>query len=429
MRKLISLLVVLMLVSGVAVFAGGSKEEKTAETGETKVTVTIWGWRAQDKPVWEKVQAALQGNGENIEIVYTVIKPTEYDSKVALSLQGGTGPDIFLTRRLPGPRTQSLIDAGYLQNLDGIVDFSHFTETTLSFIQSGGKTWGVPFANQIVGIFYNKDIFDKYGLKEPRSWDELLDICKTLKSNGVTPFMIPGKSAWALAMQHAMTGVSVLGEKWIGELIEGKRKFTDPEFVDLNRRLNDLKVYYQKDFMANDTTDMSAGFAMGQAAMVFYGIWGGTRWKELNPDFHYGYFPVPPKTTNDKAYVYVYMDGSYGLNKASKNKDAAIKILKFTATPEYGKIFSATTGEMTAVKGAELPKDNPILLEGYKYANTIASKNIYWVGSPFQKGNPTVYAILREGMQAMYLDKITPEELAKRVQDGVSTWYKPLMGK
>ncbi len=428
MKKIIGIVLVFMLAAGLVTFAGGSKE-KAKSGGGAKVTVTIWGWRTQDKPVWEKVQAALQAKGENIVINYNAIKATEYDSKVALSLQGGTGPDIFLTRRLPGQRTQSLIDAGYIQNLDGIVDFSHFTDTTLSFIRTEGKTWGVPFANQIVGIFYNKDIFDKYGLKEPKSWDQLLSICKTLKSNGVTPFMIPGKSAWALAMQHAMTGVSILGEEWIGELIAGKKTFTDPAFVDLNRRLNDLKVYYQKDFMANDTTDMSAGFAMGQAAMVFYGIWGGTRWKELNPDFHYGYFPVPPKTTKDKAYVYVYMDGSYGLNKAAKEKDAAIKVLKFTATPEYGKIFSETTGEMTAIKDVELPKDNKILIECYNYANTIASKNIYWVGSPFQKGTPTVYAILREGMQAMYLGKITPEQLAQKIQDGVSKWYKPLMGK
>lgn len=426
MKRIMFFMLAFVFVASLMTFAGGQKEKAVSKK---IVTVTLWGWRPQDKAVWEKVQAALQAKGENIAIDYNPIKATEYDSKLSLSLQGGTGPDIFLTRRLPGKRTQSLIDAGYIVALDGLVDFSHFTDTTLNFIRSGNKTWGVPFANQIVGIFYNKDIFDKYNLSEPKTWNELLSICKTLKSNGVTPFMIPGKSAWALAMQHAMAGVSVLGEDWIGKVIKGETTFMDPAFIDLNKKLNDLKVYYQKDFMANDTNDMSAGFAMGQAAMVFYGIWGGTRWKELNPDFHYGYFPVPPKNKSDKTYVYVYMDGSYGLNKAAKHRNAALKVLKFTASPDYGKIFSKTTGEMTALKDAELPKDNPILIEGYKYANTIASKNIYWVGSPFQMGSPNVYEILREGMQAMYLDKITPEELAKRVQDGVSRWYKPLMGK
>jgi len=417
--KKVLLLLVLFLLAATMILAGGKKEE----TAEGAVTVTVWGWRQQDEGAWAKVQEALQAKGENIVVEYEPFVATEYDSKVLLSLQGGTGPDIFLTRRLPGQRTQALIDNGYLVPLDDKVDFSNFTEATLSFIQSEGTTWGVPFANQIVGIFYNKAIFSKYNFSEPETWDELLGICEKLKSDGITPFMIPGKAGWALAMQHAMTGVSIPGEAWIGKLIKGETNFLDPAFIDLNKRLNDLKVYYQKDFIANTTEEMDAGFALEQAAMVFYGIWGRSNWLELNPDFDYGYFPVPPASKAVPARVYVYMDGSYGLNAASENMEAALKVIQFTATPEYGTIFSSVTGEMTAVVGSTLPADNPILIEGYDTATKIASKNLYWVGSPFQEGTPTVYSILREKMQAMYLDEITPEELAQEIQEGLAIWY------
>lgn len=81
---------------------------------------------------------------------------------------------------------------------------------------------------------------------------------------------------------------------------------------------------------------------------------------------------------------------------------------------------------MTAVKGATLPADKIILQECYKTANEMAAANTYWVGSVFQNGSPTVYSILREKMQSMYLGDITPEQLAQEVQDGLSTWYKPL---
>lgn len=425
MKKIIYILLVFGLISGACLFAGGKTEE--AKKPEGPVTVVLWSWRAWDEPVWQKVQEVLQSKGENIVIDFNAFLPTEYDSKVQVSLQGGVGPDIFYTRRLPGARTQALIDAGHITALDDLVDFSNFTETTLNFIRAGGKTWGVPFANQVIGIFYNTEIFDKYGFQEPKSWDELLDICKKLKADGVTPFMIPGKAAWALAMQHAMTGVSIPGEDWIGKVIKGETNFLAPEFVDLNRRLNDLKIYYQKDFMANTTDEMSAGFALGQAAMVFYGIWEGNTWLKLNPDFKYGYFPVPPKSRAEEARVYVYMDGSFGLYAAAKEKEAALTVLRFTATPEFGTIFANTVGEITAVKGVEMPKDKPILEECYNIANTMAAKNLYWVGSPFSAQDPNVYSVLLEGMQAMYLDQLTPEEVAKRVQEGVATWYKPLM--
>lgn len=90
------------------------------------------------------------------------------------------------------------------------------------------------------------------------------------------------------------------------------------------------------------------------------------------------------------------MDGSYGLNASTPNKEAALKVLAFAATPRFGTIFSNVTGEMTAVKGATLPKDKLILQECYKTANSIAAANTYWVGSVFQNGSPNVYSILRE---------------------------------
>ena len=425
MKKAMIILLVLFISAG-SIFAGGQKDQAQTTAADKPVKVTIWGWRTQDADVWKQTQEALQAKGENIVIEYETFVPAEYDSKALLSLQGGTASDIIYTRRLPGARTQGLIDNGFLVPLDNEIDLSNIPETTLNSIRSGGKVWGVPFANQVVGIFYNKDIFDKYGFTEPETWGELVKISEKLKADGITPFMIPGKAGWALAMQHAMVGVSSPGSDWIGKLAKGEAKFTDPEFVDVGRRLNDLKQYYQKDFIANSTDEMSAGFALEQGAMVFYGIWGGTNWKELNPDFNYGYFPVPVVNKGEKPSVYVYMDGSYGLNPASANKDAALKVLEFAASPAFGSIFSNVTGEMTAVKGAELPKDKLILQECYATANAMAAENMYWVGSVFQNGTPTVYSILREKMQSMYLGDITPEELAKDVQDGLATWYKPL---
>ena len=158
--------------------------------------------------------------------------------------------------------------------------------------------------------------------------------------------------------------------------------------------------------------------------MVSYGAWGGTNWLTLNPDLKYGYFPVPAEKAGG-ARAYVYMDGSYGLNGASRNRDAALKVLSFTATTEFGKIFSSLTGEITAVKGVSLPADKPVLAECYEVANTIAAKHTYGIGSPFEEGNPTVYDILSSGMQEMYLGEITPAELAARVQEGVASWYRP----
>ena len=421
MKKFVLLGIVAALAA--AAWAGGGAEQGAAQAPAQ--TVSVWGWRAQDADVWKAAEAALKAKGVNVAIKYEVFPPTEYDSKLLVSLQGGVGPDIMYTRRLPGARTQALLDNGYLVPLEGKVDLAAFTDVSLSFIRSGGKTWGVPFANQIVGIFYNTEIFAKYGLKEPATWAELVQTAETLQKNGVTPFFVTGKEAWTLAMQNAMVGVSYPGDAWIGKLAAGKAKFTDPEFVGMLKDLNALKKYYQKDFSANTSAEQDVTFGMGQAAMVFYGIWGTSNWLKTNPDLKFGYFPIPPKDASVPAKAYTYMDGAYAINAASKAQDAAAKVLGYAASKEYGAAFSKITGEMTAVKGVAMPADRPVLVECYELMNTIASANRYWVGSPFDAGTPSAYNILQENMQAMYLDAITPEDLAKKLQDGLSTWFPP----
>ena len=45
-------------------------------------------------------------------------------------------------------------------------------------------------------IYYNRDLFDKLGLKEPETYDEFLNICETLKSNNVIPIAFGNRDKW-----------------------------------------------------------------------------------------------------------------------------------------------------------------------------------------------------------------------------------------
>lgn len=413
MKKKI-LLVAVMALLVVSAFAG---------------KVTIWSWRTQDAEVWQKIEALLKSRGQDITIEFTAYAPTEYDSKVNLALQTGTGPDIVYSRRLPGGRTQVLIENGLYLPISDHVDLTYFPQASLNSVTWENKVYGVPFAVQVVGIYYNKDYYDQFGLKEPTTWDELVANAEVLKKNGIDPFFVSGKEAWTLTMQHAMVGVSILGPEWIKDLTEGKTNFLDPKFTDVNKRLNDLKIYYQNGFMGNSSVDQDASFAFGQTAMVFYGVWGYQTWKQLNPDINVGYFMVPPITTDQKPYAYTYLDGAIALTSNVKNMEDSIEILKFCATPEFGTIFAGVTYNIPAVTGSTLPPD-PVLQEALEVYSNHASPYVYWVGSVFTTQKPSLYDdVLSPGMQEMYAGKLTPEGLSKMAQDAISQWYPPLMNK
>ena len=87
MKKLLYAVPVMLLAAHASVFAGGGNEE--AGVGQ----VTVWGWRTQDRPVWDAVSETLSSRGVTIE--YQAFTPTEYDAKLQVSLQGGPRPICF----------------------------------------------------------------------------------------------------------------------------------------------------------------------------------------------------------------------------------------------------------------------------------------------------------------------------------------------
>ncbi len=62
----------------------------------------------------------------------------------------------------------------------------------------GSETNGLPFANNASAILYNPEIFAKYNVKVPRTWDELIAAAETFKANGVAPFYMTLKDAWTV---------------------------------------------------------------------------------------------------------------------------------------------------------------------------------------------------------------------------------------
>ncbi|MEF3302764.1 ABC transporter substrate-binding protein [Paenibacillus sp. GYB003] len=65
------------------------------------------------------------------------------------------------------------------------IDLSSFEPYLIDAIKQygGGKLYGLPFENSVNVLYYNKDLFDKFGVSYPKdgmTWDELHDLAKKL---------------------------------------------------------------------------------------------------------------------------------------------------------------------------------------------------------------------------------------------------------
>ena len=184
-KKVISIL--LTAAMAVTLFAGCG-DEKSADSqgnqssGDAK-TVTMMSWYSEDQ-MDDVIDAIEKKLGGEYKIDYTYVTNSDYNNVLSTQLAAGEGPDIIAD----GANFPARIKAGNVKDITdtGITD--GFSDEGLALCTIDGKNYGVPCYGWFAGIFYNKDLFEKAGIKEvPTTYDEFLEACDKLKGEGIKP--------------------------------------------------------------------------------------------------------------------------------------------------------------------------------------------------------------------------------------------------
>ncbi|WP_248925766.1 ABC transporter substrate-binding protein [Paenibacillus hamazuiensis] len=396
---------------------GGQKTEQQ----QAKVKLTMGSWRTEDRDAYEKIIKEFNKQNPNIEIAFNPTKNTEYNTVLNTALQTGSGPDIIQLR--PYAAGIALADAGYLEPLDGVKGLDQFSKETLSAATGkDGKVYGIPTVFSSTQIFYNKKLFAKFGIQEPKTWDELLKAADTLKQNKIAPFAFGSKEGWILSLTHGALGPQIYGgTDFVKNITSGKTNFKSKEFTDSIAMMQGLAKYFPDNYSGVSMDDMRNMFVTEQAGMMVMGDWEIAVMKKMNPDLDMDVFPVPPQKADGKASVTTWVDGSYAVNAKSAHKAEAMKFIEFMTTKEFGTLVANELMKPSTIPGVEA-KD-PLVTKISKYANSISTP--YMMVVHFAAGNPTTKATLETSMQGMYLNKLTPEQVADEVQKSADSWFKP----
>ena len=138
-----------------------------------------------------------------------------------------------------------------MNELSKYIDLSNFTEEQLSYGKINGKLNGISNALNTETCYYNKDIYDKYGLELPKTWDDLFKAAEVMRGDGVYPIELSKKASWmmSIAYEEQKTGIQCFNER--GQLCFTPSNFSD--MIDFYQKLLDEKVCkYYKDINKND---------------------------------------------------------------------------------------------------------------------------------------------------------------------------------
>lgn len=183
MKKLISLLAVLLLVSAF-VFAGG-KEAEVVEDGP--VTLTIWySISGNNGKFFEGLCSSFQEENPNITLEVTYSGSyADSATKISAAKMSGSQPDFILTsasQLYPGEDEYYLMEEKINDpefNADGIF------EGMLDYGRFKGRLCALPYGISTQVVYYNKDLIAASGLdyenNPPKTWDQLKEDAKLIK--------------------------------------------------------------------------------------------------------------------------------------------------------------------------------------------------------------------------------------------------------
>jgi len=365
-------LILLVLMAALA-SATGAKE---APKGP--VTITFWYQADAASPnnpwvIWySSILKSFAEKNPNIKVEATVVASgDEYLNKISTAMAAGNTPDVFKTW-LSG-RLQPFVEAGRVLPLNDVIDKSPELKNVLNMAYLdtatfGGKIYAVPVSLTDEVLFYNKAIFQKCGLSVPKTWDELINVVKTLKANGYIPDALGNKSAWRGSMPFMAIFDRLNGPALYNEVVlQHKAKWDDPAFVKTAEYLIKYRDAgaFAENFNSLSSSEGGAMFTSKKAGMYFI-LTGeiSTLGPALGSDLGFFDFPaIPaPAGTGKTAGGLINKDNGFAIGANSAHKEEAATFFKHIFSQGSQKTI-AELGDLIACVNIEYDrtKVHPIL--------------------------------------------------------------------
>lgn len=173
------------VTAGLFLLAGCGGKKSSSSNG--KVTIQYWNHWAADSGEGKWFQAKIEEYEKlhpNIKIKQTHVPINDYTgSKLTTAFATGNGPDMFSSS---AGTINTFVDSGVAANLNDIFSKSmrkDYTKASLKAVTYKGKILAMPIEQDLVGLFYDKDLLDKNHMAVPKTWDELRADAKKLTTD------------------------------------------------------------------------------------------------------------------------------------------------------------------------------------------------------------------------------------------------------
>ena len=408
----------------------GSDEAESVVSNGDEVRLTFNTWRPEDS---RQIQILLdefhtyaaETLNRNIVIEHEPIVSVTYDSILDIQLSREKGPDLFYVR----PFSVDGSISKYLAPLNELPIDENYDETKIvPWRNRTGTYYAVPYVGVVQGVYYNKDLFDKYGVSVPDSWSSFLVDLRAIA--GQDSDIIP--IANALNANEDSEMFMSIAANFLGGP-EGRRRlmrtdgtslcYNNSRVVSAFQAIESLKPFLPEDAATMNSQASKELFFNQEAVMLFGGSWDLQKVSE-DADFNWGVFAVPAPSLRE-TYVIFQPDIGIGINKDSPYQEEARLFLEWIMTKDAVDLtaqnlvgFYPLNDNKPTTGGGE--HDQKFLQLVRQYPG-----DIRWMFTEISNEIPSAADIIRRDLNQIVASDLTPREAAQNLQDGLGEWYEP----
>lgn len=290
-------------------------------SGSETLTWSMWAGGSEEQRVWQQLADRVSAADPQVRIRLETSPFNDYFTKLGARLGGNGAPCIV--------SMQSLRTAGYAQGmrpLDDLiaknkVDVSDFDKSIMQGLSFDGKQYALPYDLGPVILTYNRDLFRKAAVPEPRlGWTlaEFESDARKLTRDGKYGFAASTLDLWMLPMVLTRTGAQPTDGA-------GNLRLTTPAMT--------AGVQWYADLVATkkvaprlpgvDPTFAETQFLDGHAAMGANGPWALLGLKK-DAGFSVGLATLPAGPKGSRTFS---AGSGFGISKACPHPEQAFKAI------------------------------------------------------------------------------------------------------
>lgn len=322
------LTVLVLVLWGASLYAGGAKEQKKG--GPVTLRWMMQAGTPTEVEQWRELAGDVTKKFPQITVTLETTDFSSYWTKLPAEIASGTTADILYMQSL---RTKGFAERAarplndYI-NAEKELDYYDFVEAIMKGLSVGGKIYGLPYDIGPYLLFFNADLFDRYGVPYPdekMDWQGFLDRARKLTRDG--------NYGYAISTHFDRNVPFIWGNGGVFFDQSGRYNIMDPKTIEAIKFYHGLLAIERVAQPIADTGNVNQDretFYSGKAGMYMDGPWNITNIKR-NGKFRLG---AAPMVIGVEKRITPTIGSGFMVSKTSKFPEEAFKAITVITSKE-----------------------------------------------------------------------------------------------